>query len=78
MQKEGADPNDCFLLHTILSKKYKTERKRRKLLIAALTYSNADVNLRDPEGKTVLHHAVEVSMHGHFQCKHAISTVTAV
>lgn len=58
--KEGADPNDSFLLHTILKKKFKRERKRRKILLAALTYSDVDVNLRDTSGMSALHCAVEV------------------
>lgn len=61
LHKQGADPNDSFLLHTILRKKFKRERKRRKLLLAALTYSEVDVNLRDAKGMTALHCAVEVS-----------------
>lgn len=61
LHKQGADPNDSFLLHTILKKKFKRERKRRKLLLAALTYSEVDVNLRDATGMTALHCAVEVS-----------------
>ena len=60
LHKQGADPNDSFLLHTILKKKLR-ERKRRKLLLAALTYSEVDVNLRDATGMTALHCAVEVS-----------------
>ena len=62
LDKEGVDPNDTFLLHTIMTKKYKSERKRRKLLLAALAYSEVDVNLRDVSGKTALHSAVEVSV----------------
>ena len=65
LDKEGADPNDTFLLHTILSKQYKSERKRRKLLLATLTYSEVDVNLKDASGKTALHSAVEVSAFVH-------------
>ena len=60
LRKQGADPNDSFLLHTILKRKYKREKKRQKLLLAALTYSEADVNLRDATGRTALHCAVEV------------------
>lgn len=60
--KQGADPNDSFLLHTILRKRFKRERKRRKLLLAALTYSDVEVNLRDEKGMTALHCAVEVSI----------------
>ena len=72
LDKEGADPNDSFLLHTILKKRYKSERKRRKLLLAALTYSEVDVNLRDVSGNTALHSAVEVSSYDStaFGCTH--------
>ena len=61
LHKEGADPNDSFLLHTILRKRFKRERKRRKILLAALTYSEVDINLRDASGMTALHCAVEVN-----------------
>ena len=72
LDKEGADPNDSFLLHTILKKRYKSERKRRKLLLAALTYSEVDVNLRDVSGNTALHNAVEVRCYDStmFGCTH--------
>lgn len=44
-----------------MRKKYKKERKRPKLLLALLTYSDADVNLKTESSSTALHTAIKVS-----------------
>lgn len=46
-----------------MGKKYKKERKRPKLLLALLTYSEANVDLQTDNGSTALHLAVEVSIY---------------
>jgi hypothetical protein len=52
------------MLFSIMKKRYPTERKRAKLLAALLTYSNVNINERDPSGMTAIHCAMQVRIDG--------------
>lgn len=49
-------------LFAIMRRRYPSERKRAKLLAALLTYSDANVNERDPSGTTAIHLAMQVNV----------------
>ena len=61
LEQNDIDPDSIGLIHSIMRNKYKKQRKRPKLLLALLTCSEADINLRTNDGSTALHKAVEVS-----------------
>ena len=49
------------LLHSLVKKQFKKRDLKRDLLTALLTYSDADVNLRNEDMSTALHVAVQVT-----------------
>ena len=60
MSANAVDDDGCAPIHAIVQKKFKSEEEKMKLLVALLTYSDADVNLRMANGSTALHLAAQV------------------
>ena len=48
------------LLHSLVKTQFKKKRLKRDLLTALMTYSDADVNLKNDDMNTALHLAVQV------------------